>query len=233
MKEEYFNHLLEKIDGIRKRNNLTQDDVARILDISRATYINMGKKNSRRDFTLRELNSFAHYFNMSLNDLLGETGNRKKFKQMYFYALKFFKKGVPKTKLAKILYLSDFKHYYSYGKAISNENYIHRRYGPVAEDFLDLTDELYDDGKIKIMELDRGAFLIVSLVFRPKEDLLSDGEKNTIEKVCRAWKKQSTAEIVNYTHEQKPWAETEDGDRIPYDLILKEDPNHIFQPVAG
>lgn len=232
MEEEYFDHLIKKIDTIRKSRSLTKDDIAHALQISRATYINMSRKNSRRDITLRELNTLAHYFDMSLNDLLGGSGDREKFKQMYFYVLKFFKKGVPKTKLAKILYLADFKHFYSYKKPISGINYIHRQYGPLAEGFLDLTDELYDSGKIKITELDGGAFIISSLVFRPEDGLLSDGEKRTIEKICRTWQKQSTAEIVNYTHEQAPWAKTKEGDRIPYELILDEDAGHVFQPVA-
>ena len=62
---------------------------------------------------------------------------------------------------------------------------------------------------------------------------LSESELSQIKEICELWKDKPTQEIVNFTHEQKPWKMCRDGEYIPYSLIIQEDPDHVYQPVAG
>jgi len=64
-------------------------------------------------------------------------------------------------------------------------------------------------------------------------DRLSAKEMGLIKQICTLWKDKRTPEIVNFTHEQKPWKICRDGEYIPYSLIIQEDPDHVYQPTAN
>lgn len=225
--------LAKNIERLRREHNYTQEYVAGALNLSRTTYIAI--ENNKRDLTTSDLNKLAFLYKITVPELFNTSQNIEKFEQMYFYILKYFNdrgKGVPKTKLAKLLYLADFRNFFEELQPMSGVRYVHRQYGPLADDFLSLTDELYDAGKIRITELSGGAFLIKPAIYNPNFNKLSDGEKKKINEICEAWEERQTQEIVNYTHEQKPWSSCRDGEYIPYELIIQEDPGHVYLPVA-
>ena len=60
--------------------------------------------------------------------------------------------------------------------------------------------------------------------------MLSDKEKSLMDKICAYWNDKRTSEIVNFTHEQKPWKMCRDGEYIPYSTIIQEDPNNVYAP---
>ena len=221
--------LANKVRELRETANLTQDQVAEKLGMSRATYIAV--ETGKRDLTASEIADIAAIYKISMPELFGQNRNNMKFMQMYFYILSKFKNGVPKTKLAKLLYFADFRNYYDNLEPMSGVYYVRRQYGPLADIFLEMTDLLYDSGKISIDKLPEGAFIIKSKSFGQKYDLLSAGEKKSIDEICELWRDKTTKEIVNYTHEQKPWASCRDGEYIPYELIIQEDPKHVYTPV--
>jgi len=112
---------------------------------------------------------------------------------------------------------------------MSGVRYVRREYGPVADIFFELTDDLYDRGKINIKPLDY-ALMINSTTIEQEDSLLSNEEKDLLDRICAYWKDKRTSEIVNFTHEQKPWKMCRDGEYIPYSLIIQEDPNHVYAP---
>jgi transcriptional regulator with XRE-family HTH domain len=216
------------IEKIRNARGLTQEQVAGVLGFSRATYINV--KKGQRDLTTSELEKLSAYFNVPIAELFGQPRNNEKFKQMYFYILRYFKEGITKTKLAKLLYLADFSYFYDNLIPMSGVRYVRRDYGPVADIFFELTEDLYDKGKINIKPLDYA--LMINPTTKEQEDgLLSDEEKDLLDKICNFWKDKRTNEVVNFTHEQKPWKMCRDGEYIPYSLIIQENPNHVYAPV--
>ena len=215
------------IERLRSARGLTQEQTADLLGISRATYISATK--GKRDFTTGELEKLSAFFNVPIAEFFDSPRNNEKFKQMYFYILRHFKDGVPKTKLAKLLYLADFSYFYDNLTPMSGVRYVRRDYGPVADIFFELTNDLYDKGKINIIPLDV-ALMICPTTIEKEENLLSDEEKNLLTKICTYWKDKRTNEIVNFTHEQKPWKMCRDGEYIPYSLIVQEDPNHVYAP---
>ena len=222
-----INDVANKIEKIRTARGLTQEQVAGVLGVSRATYINV--KNGKRDLTTSELEKLSAFFNVPLAELFDRPRNNEKFKQMYFYILRYYNEGITKTKLAKLLYLADFGYFYDTLSPMSGVRYVRRDYGPVADIFFELTDDLYDKGKINIEPLDY-ALMIKSASREQEYDLLSNDEKCLLDRICTFWKDKRTREIVNFTHEQKPWKVCRDGEYIPYSLIIQEDPNHVYAP---
>jgi len=221
--------VVSNIETIRNAQGLTQEQVADVVGVSRATYINVTK--GRRDLTTNELEKLAAFFDIPIVELFDQPRNNEKFKQMYFYILRNFSDGITKTKLAKLLYLADFSHFYDNLFSMSGVRYVRRDYGPVADIFFELTEDLYDKGKINIEPLDYA--LMIKLTSKEQEDnLLSDEEKNLIDKICSYWKDKRTSEIVNFTHEQKPWKMCRDGEYIPYSLIIQEDPDNVYAPLV-
>ena len=221
--------VIDSVESIRSAQGLTQEQVADILGVSRVTYINATK--GKRDLTTGELEKLSAYFNIPITDFFDQPRNNEKFKQMYFYILRYFQEGIPKTKLAKLLYLADFGNFYNNLVPMSGVRYVRREHGPVADIFFELTDDLYDKGKVNITPLDY-ALMITSTTSEREDNLLSDEEKKLIDKICTYWMDKRTSEIVNFTHEQKPWKMCRDGEFIPYSLIIQEDPDHVYAPTV-
>ena len=219
--------VLNNVERLRSSHSLTQEQLADVLGVSRATYISATK--GKRDLTTGELEKLSAYFNVPIAEFFDQPRNNEKFRQMYFYILRYFRDGIPKTKLAKLLYLADFSNFYDNLVPMSGVRYVRRDYGPVADIFFELTDDLYDRGKINIKPLDY-ALMINPTTIERDEGLLSDEEKGLLDKICAFWKDKRTSEIVNFTHEQKPWKMCRDGEYIPYSLIIQEDPNHVYAP---
>jgi putative transcriptional regulator len=219
--------VVNAVERIRSEKGLTQEQVADVLGVSRATYISVTK--GKRDLTISELEKLSEHFNVPIVQLFDQPRNNEKFKQMYFYILRHFREGIPKTKLAKLLYLADFSNFYDNLVPMSGVRYVRREYGPVADIFFELTDDLYNNGKIDIKPLDYA--LVISATTTKQEDgLLTDEEKCLLDKICNFWKDRRTNEIVNFTHEQKPWKMCRDGEYIPYSLIIQEESDNVYAP---
>lgn len=228
---ENYTQVVERIVKLRDQSGLTQEAVAKSLGLSRQRYMLVEK--GERDLSIEELETLAGVFGVSIVDFFNEPRNNKKFLQMYFYILKYAGKNgkIPKTKLAKLLYLADFRNFFDELEPMSGVRYIRREYGPVADIFFEVTEDLYDTGKINIEPYNE-ALMIKSTTSDIGEDLLSVSEKKRIREICALWKDKRTSEIVNFTHQQKPWLACKDGEYIPYTLIVQEDPEHVYQPIA-
>lgn len=221
--------VIDNLIELRKRTGHSQEDVADKLGITRQTYSRI--ENNETQLTTRQLDILASYFGVPIEEFFYGVQNVEKFKQMYLFVLNQFKKeGIPKTKLAKILYFADFYHYYNNLESMSGVLYRCKEYGPLADTFLELTDDLYETGQIKIDCLSFGA----QMISIPKQlnnidlSLLSEDEKKEIKQICERWKDSNVQMIVDYTHKQKPWMSCRTNEVIPYELILQEDPDHVF-----
>lgn len=224
--------LAQKVVGIRKRSGFTQEEIAKKLGVSRQSWILVEK--GQRDLNTQELGRLSEIFGVDIVDFFKETPDTDKFRQMYFACIRFAsddRGGIPKTKLAKLLYLADFSSFFYNLEPISGVKYRRMQYGPVADAFFSLTEDLYEGGEIDIRPM--GDALIISASTREQPaDKLNPKELKLIESICKLWKDRRTQEIVNFTHEQKPWKMCREGEYIPYELIIQEDPQHVYQPIA-
>jgi transcriptional regulator with XRE-family HTH domain len=226
IEKKYF----EKLKSLRELKGLSQELLSNKLGISRTSYINVEKGD--KELTVEQLETAAKYFGVSLSDFLeNKEAKKKKYEQMLFMFLR--KIGgdgkIPKTKLAKLLYLADFSWFYKNYESMSGMEYRKITHGPVPDDYFVLLEELDGKGKINIQS--KGKALLISetrVGEKIGSDLLSKDEKKNIEKVVSRWKNKSTKEIVDFTHNQIPYSFVDDGDVIPYKLITQEDPDHVI-----
>ena len=227
-----YDQITIRVTKLREQSGLTQEEVGNKLGISRQRWILVEK--GERDLSTEELEKLAALFGIDVADFFEEVPDVEKFRQMYFACIKFAsdaRGGVPKTKLAKLLYLADFTNFFKDLEPMSGVKYRRMEFGPVADLFFSLTEDLYDGGKINITPMEQ-ALIISSTTREVAFDRLTKRELKLIEEICMIWKDKRTAEIVNFTHEQKPWKMCREGEFIPYSLIIQEEPNHVFKPVT-
>ncbi|MHB0978068.1 MAG: helix-turn-helix domain-containing protein [Minisyncoccota bacterium] len=226
---------MQKIKEFRIKNNLSQEQIAKSIGVSRPTYsaIESGKQKLSAD----EAQKFASLLAISVDEFLsGNIPDITKYKQMILTYLRMHisKDGkIPKTKLAKLLYLADFAWFYEHTESMSGMHYRKIAYGPVPDAFFRALDELEEAGKITIdHKNDNGKemFLVGEADSNKNEKIktLLPREKELMEKIAEKWKGKKTQDIVNFTHNQLPYSLCRADEIIPYELITQEDPEMVF-----
>ena len=140
---------------------------------------------------------------------------------------------IPKTKLAKLLYLADFAWFYNSLESMSGMQYRKIIYGPVPDTFFRVLDELEEDGKIIVdrkNENGKECFLVSESESNKNEKIqtISTEEKSLMKKIAEKWKDKKTQEVVNFTHNQLPYSLCRDNELIPYELITQVDPGLVY-----
>ncbi len=219
------------IKALRTKRGLSQLVIAEKLGLSRQSY--MAVERGSREMTLPEAEKLCELYGISIEELSNTTEPQyEKYKQMILAYLQtsLSEDGkVPKTKLAKLLYLADFAWYYEHMESMSSMQYLHRTYGPVPDPYFRALDELEESGKVTIDHI--GQAMLVSIgegAVHQKLDLLEDNEIELINKIALKWKDKRTPEIVGFTHEQLPYKLCAPDEVIPYELITQEDPEHVY-----
>ena len=230
-----MNMYIQKIKELRTEKGLSQEQVAKAIGVSRPTYtaIEVGKQK----LDLEEAQKLAKLFGIGVDELLsGNIPDIEKYKHMIlsFLRMNLSKDGkVPKTKLAKLLYLADFAWFYEHLESMSGMQYRKMTYGPVPDSFFRALDELEESGKIVIEHKStegKDMFLIGESESNKNEKIktLSKEESTLMKKIAEKWKDKKTQEIVNFTHNQLPYFLCREDELIPYELISQEDPNLVY-----
>lgn len=221
-----------EIIKLREKNNLSQSELAERIGISRSSYIKFEK--GEYDLKISEARKLANILGVSLEEVeSGKYANYDKYKEMIQYLVKKFPKGLPKTKLAKMLYLADFAKFYHTYSSMSGMQYRRIQYGPVPDQYFRAIEELRDDGLIDYVEapyLDKIMYNIkptrgLDVV---NEHLLEVDEKILLDDIFARWKSENTDTIVAFTHNQLPYSLCGKGEIIPYELIIQEDPENVY-----
>lgn len=226
----------EKLKELRIGRNRTQEQMAIILGVSRPTYAAI--ETGKQEMSVGQLEKVTKFFSIDVKSLLsGASPDVEKYKQMMLYFLREVKakdKKIPKTKLAKLLYLADFAWFYDTFTSMSGMEYRRITYGPVPDTYFAMVDEMLEAGRIDVSakEYERGrtTFLISENESNKNQrlNLISTGEKALMKKIISKWEKKSTQEIVNFTHNQLPYFLCNDKEIIPYELIVQEDPDKVI-----
>lgn len=219
------------VKELRIKKGLSQQALADKLAMSRQSY--MAVERGAREMTLHEAEKLCAFFNISIEDLAQAVAPQyEKYKQMIlaFLQAPISADGkVPKTKLAKLLYLADFGWYYNNLASMSGMQYVRRTYGPVPDPYFRALTELEEEGKITIERKDDA--LLVSIgagAKHSKLELLHKDELKLMREIAAKWKKKRTQEIVDFTHEQLPYKLCAPDEIIPYELITQEDPGYVY-----
>lgn len=227
------NNYYKFIKELRLKNALSQADIAVKIGISRSSYIAF--EQGKNELNLSEASKLVDIFGISLEEIKdGLKPNYEKYKQMilaYLSPEAGMGGKIPKTKLAKLLYLADFAWFYKHLESMSGMPYRKIQYGPVPDNYFRAVEELFEDGFINIDSTTKdGAFLISRARSAERGNLsqLNSAERNLIKEISAKWKDKRTQDIVNFTHNQLPYQICNDNEIIPYGLITQEDPGYVY-----
>jgi transcriptional regulator with XRE-family HTH domain len=219
------------IRGTREKKGFSQSDLALKLGISRPSYIAI--EQGKRELTMGEFEKLSSILNVSFEEVEnGESPNYEKYKQMILSFLRM-SKSITKTKLAKLVYLSDFAWFYDHLQSMSGMQYRKIKYGPVPDAYFRALDELKEEGKIMIdcKNSDGKEMLIISESdsnYKQKLVNISVDEAVLMKNIYKKWKDKKTAEIVNFTHNQLPYLMADEEEIVSYALITQEDPHEVY-----
>ena len=216
----------------RKKLNLTQKEVAKKLGMSRPTYIAL--EQGKKEMTISKAKKLSGILGVSTEDLIECTiPDREKYIQMVFAFLRSQAspdRKIPKTMLAKLLYLADFAWYYKNLESMSKMRYRKIQFGPVANEYFEIIDQLAMDNKLIIQNTGGGAMLISETEGGQEQplNLLKDEELKLIQAIAQKWRGKKTSDIVAFTHGQLPYKFGFDGEVISYELFTQEDPGNVY-----
>ena len=218
---------------LREDRGLSQKEVSEMLNISRTTLYEVERGTKKLSF--EDAIKISKIYQIDIGELVNEQeSDYEKFKEMICsFVKKFDVIGVTKTKLAKLLYLADFSWYYDHNASMSGLLFRKIQYGPVPDLYFSAIDELLEKGQIVIEQYPHmegyGFKIQPSKVLKNRIiTRLSEEEQALLHDVFENWKNSSTAEIVAFTHSQKPYQSVEMNKLIPYEEIKKQSRHELY-----
>lgn len=141
-----------------------------------------------------------------------------KFFQMIIFMCR---QSVSKTKLNKLLFFADFKHFKEHSVSITGMKYAHLPFGPCPDNFEKFfacsagNGALLDTIENCIGETCWEEFLAPK---QPDLSVFSDAEIKTMAEVREFFSAFSAAKIRDFSHEEQAYKETVNGEKISYDF---------------
>jgi hypothetical protein len=108
-------------------------------------------------------------------------------------------------------------------------------YGPVPDEAKDVIDEMESDGEVEQVKavtftnnkLDKNKFVQHRLISKNAKfdaSRFSGSELEIIERVAKRWEEATAKDMENASHKEAPWAGTEDGKAIDYEMAHYRSP---------
>lgn len=164
------------------------------------------------------LESYTRYYQDQKEDL--DSGNRLLDIEKVFEVIRFFtySQTIFKTKLLKLLFYADFKSFKEYKISITGLKYAHFPLGPVPFRFYDLLGTTLNiDNSFVIREESIGEYCGEILLSQtPPSINLTEQEISILRKVQDHFSKYSAAEMVEFSHQEKGYEQTQYKELISY-----------------
>ncbi len=143
---------------------------------------------------------------------------RLDWRKLFNAIIYFCSEGQPKTKLNKLLFYADFKHFKEYSVSITGARYVHLQYGPVPDDYDYYFAELSREQYLAVEEEIIGAYTSFKCVARTEPDLraFEQTERHVLEEVFKHFREFGSVKIMEFSHEETAYAATTEGERISY-----------------
>jgi uncharacterized phage-associated protein len=160
--------------------------------------------------------------------------NKDKMKHVILYFLEHINNiHLGRTKLMKLLYYVDFDNFEKYGAAVSGARYRKLPLGPVPDEAEDVIEEMERTGEVeqvksvsfvngKPTKYVQNRLISKSAKFNPS--LFTGAELEVIERVAKVWEDATATEMKDASHKEAPWAATEDGKVIDYEMAQYRSP---------
>jgi len=129
--------------------------------------------------------------------------------------------GIVKTKLNKLLFYSDFKHFRDYSVSVTGARYAHLPYGPAPDGYSFFLATMQDDEKTITTEEafvhGHPADLLIATKI-PDVTLFAPSELKTLALVKERFQDASAKELSELSHQERGYIETSDGELISYEF---------------
>ena len=139
-----------------------------------------------------------------------------------------------KTKLLKLLYFLDFRHFKETGKSVTGLNYYAWTMGPVPKDlYEELSENMKPDLKQAIQELPKEGFQKIRPRKKFNPEYFSNREMKLIEELSFIFKDAKAEDMIESTHlKNEPWDRTlkEKGEFQKIDYMLSIDSEIVSMP---
>lgn len=127
----------------------------------------------------------------------------------------------------KLLYYVDFDHYEKYGASVTNAKYRKLPHGPYPDKIEQIVEDMERRGLVVSVKGARGMYAQNRLVtkngvFDPL--IFSGAEMEILNSVACRWEGATAKQIENATHKEAPWAATETGKAIDYEMAQYRSP---------
>ena len=238
----------ERIAELRKVKGLSQEELAKSVEISRSSLAQIELGN--RGVDILELQKFSMVLSFSLDDFMSENfsvnkimeldvaiKNKKaderisvptlkvnKFKNVLLYILERCagKPNVGETVLYKLLYFSDFNYYELYEEHLTGAKYRKLPFGPVPQKLDTIISQMLESNQIKRIKTEYFDKTQTRYIPLEKADLreLRASEKEVIDKVIEQMSDWSAKAISDYSHKDLPWLASKEGAEINYELAF-------------
>lgn len=228
-----------KIKVLRESENMSQEDLAQKIGLSRVAISQIEQGNRSVDFL--ELAKIAGVFKLKTdyfliedelpnvkltkNEKISSTFNSKKLKNVILYILEKCagKPNVGETVLYKLLYFIDFDNFEVNNKSVTGLGYVHLQYGPapVASQYLPVIEEMKNNQELRIIIQDYHGLKMKRYINLTGHDIdfLCPQETKVIDDVIGSLSNMSASQIEEYSHGDAPWKLTDDKEIIPYNFV--------------
>jgi len=238
----------QRIAALRKMKGLSQDNLAKRVQISRPslTQIELGN----RSVDVLELHKLSSVLEFSLDEFMSEDFSVsselmvreerepwkveerisvpklqvRKFKNILLYMLERCagKPNVGETVLYKLLYFSDFNYYELYEEHLTGARYRKLSYGPVPQKLDAIINQMIDNNQLQRVKTEYHGYPQTRYLPLEKANLaeLRASEKEIIDRVIEQMSDWSASMISDYSHKDLPWEVTDDGKYISYELAF-------------
>jgi transcriptional regulator with XRE-family HTH domain len=247
----------ERISQLRKMKGLSQEDLAKSVKISRPSLAQIELGN--RSVDILELQKLSLILEFSFNDFMSEdfsvskemegkeenkakkeeerisvpTLQISKFKNVLLYILERCagKPNVGETILYKLLYFSDFNYYEMYEEHLTGAAYRKLPYGPVPQKLDIIIGQMIENGQLKRVKTAYHGYPQTRYLPLEKANLteLRASEKEIIDRVIEQMSDWSAAMLSNYSHGDKPWKASKEGEEINYELAFYRRPPYSIR----
>lgn len=247
----------QRITELRKMKGLSQEDLAKSVKISRPSLAQIELGN--RGVDILELQKLSLVLGFSLDDFMSKdfsasqavddregyrekkreerisvpTLQVKKFKNVLLYILERCagKPNVGETVLYKLLYFSDFNYYELYEEHLTGAQYRKLPYGPVPHKIDTIIGQMIENGQLQRVKTEYHGYPQTRYLPLEKPDLteLKASEKEIIDRVIEQMSDWSAAMLSNYSHGDKPWKASKDGEEINYELVFYRRPPYSIR----
>jgi transcriptional regulator with XRE-family HTH domain len=237
-----------KIKELREALDLSQQELANRLDISRPTVSQI--ENGERRISAEEIKKLAKIFNISADRLLDlekepavivsgskaaykskpqiridiPQKNLDKFREVLLYILNKVgsKPNIGETVIYKLLYFIDFDYYEIYECQLVGATYLKNNYGPTPIEFKTVVERMAKNKELTKVKSKYFTYPQTKYLPLRKPDLstLKAVEIEVINSVLNKLSDMNAIQISEYSHNDVPWLTTEKGMAIEYESVF-------------